>query len=201
MSEGNCPVFCDLGPNCSALVLQSYTSWQCRPSTPYMTCLFYSFNLQFRTSVSKFLLSSILHMWPNSRSFSEWLFVVDPFQFWVCHIFHGLFFTLCNSYVGFFGSSTSQCQQTGCVTCLFSVDVLLILILVNNSKPEQCEKPCSEIISTDFRMLNNIQSNVYRGIQCRFCRITFDSVLIGFSFQFSLSWIVRTWSCVLVDGS
>ena len=64
--------------------------------------------------------------------------------------------------------------------CLYSVDVLLILMLVNNSKPERCSKPCSEIISADFRILNNIQSNVYRGIQCCFCRITFDSVLIGF---------------------
>jgi len=41
-----------LGPSCSALVVQSYTSWQCRPSTLYMACLFYSFRLQFRTSVS-----------------------------------------------------------------------------------------------------------------------------------------------------
>jgi len=39
---------------------------------------------------------------------SEWLFVADPFQFWVCHIFHGLFFALFNWYVESFGNSTSQ---------------------------------------------------------------------------------------------
>jgi len=66
-------------------------------------------------SVFNFLLSSILHMWPNRVS-SEWLFVADPFQFWVCHIFHGLFFTLSNWYIWSFGNSTSQMPAV----CLWS---------------------------------------------------------------------------------
>ena len=58
-------------------------------------------------SVFNFLLSSILHVWPNSRSFLWIALVADLFQFWVFHIFHGLFFTLSNWYVGSFGNASS----------------------------------------------------------------------------------------------
>ena len=66
--------------------------------------------------VFNFLLSSILHTvcGQTVRVSSEWLFVADPFQFWVCHMgpvsvgVHGLLFALSNWYVESFGNSTSQ---------------------------------------------------------------------------------------------
>jgi len=127
--------FYDLGPNCSALVVQSYTSWQWHPSILYMACLFYSFCLQFPTSMSS------TSCYPPSciccqtvGVSSEWLFVADPFQFWVCHIFHGLFFVLSNWYVGSFGNSTSQmpavCLWSFCCMSRFHTHIALCWMLL-----------------------------------------------------------------------
>jgi len=119
-----------------ALVVQSYTIWQCRPSTLYMACLFYLFRLQLWTSVS------LTSCCPPSRICgqtvgvsSEWLFVADPFQFWVCHMFHGLFFALSNWYVGFFGNSTSQmpavCLWSFCCMSRFHTHIALCWTLLS----------------------------------------------------------------------
>jgi len=64
-------------------------------------CLFYSFCLQFRTSVSLTSCCAPSCICSQTvRVSSEWLVVADLFQFWVFHIFHGLFFALSNWYIG-----------------------------------------------------------------------------------------------------
>jgi len=85
-------------------------------------------------SVFNFLLSSILHMWQTIGVSSEWLFVADPLQFWVCHIFHGLFFAMSNWYVGSFGNSTSQmpavCLWSFCCMSRFHTHIALCWMLL-----------------------------------------------------------------------
>jgi len=76
------------------------------PLSPIRT-IFYLFCLQFRTSVSNFLLSCICICSQTVGVSSEWVFVADPFQFWVCHVFHGLFFALSSWYV----TVHLKCQQ------------------------------------------------------------------------------------------
>jgi len=62
----------DLELDCSDLVVQSYTSWQCHPSTLYslhgLPLLFIPSTIP-NITVFNFPLSSILQMWPNSQSF------------------------------------------------------------------------------------------------------------------------------------
>jgi len=137
-------IFCDHGPNCWALVVQSYTSWQCHPSTLYMACLFLFVPSTIpNISVFNFLLSSILHMWPNSQSFlwmalCSWSFSIlsvshiSQFVFRPVQLIHRIF-----------GNSASQmpavclwsfcCMSTFhshialCWTLLFSIYVFCVI--------------------------------------------------------------------------
>jgi len=73
-------------------------------------------------SVFNFLLSSILTV-GVSCVHAHGLFVADPFQFWVFHIFHGLFFLLCptDTYNNrSFSNSTSQLTTVCLCFCCMS---------------------------------------------------------------------------------
>jgi len=100
-----------------------------------MACLFYSFCLQFRTcTVFNFLLSSILHMWPNSRSFLWMALCSRSFSILSLSHISWSFFTLSIWYVGSFGNSTSQmpaiCLWSFCCMSRFHTHIMLCWTLL-----------------------------------------------------------------------